>query len=242
MSNVVAFVPARSGSKRLKNKNIKKINNQPLIFWTVLKALKSKVFNQIIFSSDSIKYYDLLIKILKKKKLDTSKLKFDYRSPKDSSDKKKIFQYVKNSLVNKMNLSQKDLIVLLLPTAPLRTIETIRKVVEISLKKKKDIFTANSYDISIKFAITQKKKYLWLPTLKKSPLLTGRTRSQDQKDYLRPNPVCCCLWVRNLKKNKRSIFKNSLSYKTSKLESLDIDTKEDFHIADLLMKYPIKKN
>ena len=67
MSNVVAFVPARSGSKRLKNKNIKKINNQPLIFWTVLKALKSKVFNQIIFSSDSIKYYDLLIKILKKK-------------------------------------------------------------------------------------------------------------------------------------------------------------------------------
>ena len=72
-------------------------------------------------------------------------------------------------------------------------------------------------------------------------MLTGKTRSQDQKDYLRPNPVCCCLWVRNLKKNKRSVFKNSLLYKTSKLESLDIDTKEDFHIADLLMKYPIKK-
>ena len=36
-----------------------------------------------------------------------------------------------------MKLSQKDLIVLLLPTAPLRTIKTIKKVVEISLKKKK---------------------------------------------------------------------------------------------------------
>ena len=98
MSNVVAFVPARSGSKRLKNKNIKEINNQPLIFWTVLKALKSKVFNQIIFSSDNIKYYDLLIKILKK--LNTSKLKFDYRSSKDL--RQKIFQYIKNSLVKKM--------------------------------------------------------------------------------------------------------------------------------------------
>ena len=163
MSNVVAFVPARSGSKRLKNKNIKEINNQPLIFWTFLKDLKSKLFNQIIFSSDNIKYYDLLIKILKKKKLNTSKLKFDYRSSKDSSDKKKIFQYIKNSLVKKMKLSQKDLIVLLLPTAPLRTIKTIKKVVEISLKKKKDIFTANSYDISIKFAITKKKKIFMGP-------------------------------------------------------------------------------
>ena len=40
-----------------------------------------------------------------------------------------------------------------------------------------------------------------------------------------------------------NIFQNIYIHgnKTSKLESLDIDTKEDFHIADLLMKYPIKK-
>ena len=66
-NNIVAFIPARSGSKRLKNKNIKKINNQPLIFWTVFKSLKSKIFKKVIFSSDSLEYFNLLLKILKKK-------------------------------------------------------------------------------------------------------------------------------------------------------------------------------
>ena len=79
MSNIVAFIPARSKSKRLKNKNIKIINSHPLIFWTVYKALKSNIFKQVIFSSDSIKYFNLLIKILKKKNINISKLKFDHR-------------------------------------------------------------------------------------------------------------------------------------------------------------------
>ena len=240
MSNIVAFIPARSKSKRLKNKNIKIINSHPLIFWTVYKALKSNIFKQVIFSSDSIKYFNLLIKILKKKNINISKLKFDHRSNNDASDKKKIFEYIKDSLVRRAQLTQKDLIVLLLPTGPLRKIRNIKKVVGMSLKTKKDIFTANSFEMSIKYAVV-KKKNNWTPSYKKSPLLTGNTRSQDQKNYLRPNPVCCCLWVKNFNKNKKSIYNNSLLYETDKLESIDIDTKEDFLIADLLMK-SLKKN
>jgi CMP-N,N'-diacetyllegionaminic acid synthase len=234
-NNIVAFIPARSGSKRLKDKNIKKINNQPLIFWTVFKSLKSKIFKKVIFSSDSLEYFNLLLKILKKKNIDISKLIFDHRSKNDSSDNKKIFEYVKNSLPIKQKLTQKDLIALLLPTAPLRKIKTIKKVVDISLKTKKDVFTANSFEMSIKYAIIKKKKN-WTPSYKKSPLLAGDTRSQDQQKYLRPNPVCCCLWVKNFNRNKRSIYNNSLLYETDKLESIDIDTKEDFLIADLLMR------
>jgi len=234
-NNIVAFIPARSGSKRLKNKNIKKINNQPLIFWTVYKTLKSKIFKKVIFSSDSSEYFNSLIKILKKKKINISKLIFDHRSKNDASDNKKIFEYVKNSLISKKKLTKKDLIVLLLPTAPLRKIKTIKKVVAISLKTKKDVFTANNFEMSIKYAIV-KKKNDWIPSYKKSPLLRGDTRSQDQQKYLRPNPVCCCLWVKNFNRNKRSIYNNSLLYETDKLESIDIDTKEDFLIADLLMR------
>ena len=59
--NIIAFIPARSGSSRLKNKNIKLLNGEPLIYWTVKSAIKSKVFNKIIFSSDSKKYYNILI-------------------------------------------------------------------------------------------------------------------------------------------------------------------------------------
>ena len=63
---VVAFIPARSGSTRLKNKNIKKLLHYPLFFWTVKSCIESKKFDKIIFSSDSEKYYTILKKYLKK--------------------------------------------------------------------------------------------------------------------------------------------------------------------------------
>ena len=68
-SEIICFIPARSGSTRIKNKNIRLINGRPLIYWTVSKAIKSKKFDRIIFSSDSDNYYNILTKYLKKDKL-----------------------------------------------------------------------------------------------------------------------------------------------------------------------------
>ena len=41
-NNYVCIIPARSGSKRLKNKNIKLLNNKPLIYWTIKMAKREK--------------------------------------------------------------------------------------------------------------------------------------------------------------------------------------------------------
>ena len=48
----IIFIPARSGSTRLKNKNIKTFNGEPLIYWTAKIAVKSKHSDKIIFSSE----------------------------------------------------------------------------------------------------------------------------------------------------------------------------------------------
>ena len=48
----IAIIPARKGSKRIKNKNIKLFNNRPLISWTINKVKKSKIFDRIIVSTD----------------------------------------------------------------------------------------------------------------------------------------------------------------------------------------------
>ena len=77
---IIAFIPARSGSTRLKNKNILLANKKPIIFWSLKTAIDSKVFDSIIFSSDSKKYYDLLIKSLKESNLSTKKIIFDLRN------------------------------------------------------------------------------------------------------------------------------------------------------------------
>ena len=52
----ICIIPARSGSKRIKNKNIKKINNVPLLGIVIKIALKSKIFKRIIVSTDSKKF------------------------------------------------------------------------------------------------------------------------------------------------------------------------------------------
>ena len=45
---ILAVIPARSGSKSIKNKNLIKINNQTLISIAVSKAVKSKLFSKVL--------------------------------------------------------------------------------------------------------------------------------------------------------------------------------------------------
>ena len=52
---MIAIIPARSGSKRIKNKNIKKFNKQPIICWSIKAAINSKLFEEVIVSTDSKK-------------------------------------------------------------------------------------------------------------------------------------------------------------------------------------------
>ena len=49
----VAIIPARSGSKRIPNKNIKNFHGRPLISYSIEVAIQSKLFDKIIVSTDS---------------------------------------------------------------------------------------------------------------------------------------------------------------------------------------------
>jgi pseudaminic acid cytidylyltransferase len=50
----IAIIPARSGSKRVKNKNIKIFNGKPILAWSIKAALCSQIFDKVIVSTDSI--------------------------------------------------------------------------------------------------------------------------------------------------------------------------------------------
>ena len=55
MKKVLALIPARGGSKGIPNKNIKLFNGRPLIEWSIKLALKSKLIDKVVVSSDSQK-------------------------------------------------------------------------------------------------------------------------------------------------------------------------------------------
>jgi CMP-N,N'-diacetyllegionaminic acid synthase len=52
---IVGIIPAKSGSKRLKNKNIKLLNNKPLVYWTIKYAKESKLLDKVYVSTNSKK-------------------------------------------------------------------------------------------------------------------------------------------------------------------------------------------
>ena len=50
---ILGLIPARSGSKRIKNKNIYELNGKPLIQYTIEAAKNSKLLDDVIVSTDS---------------------------------------------------------------------------------------------------------------------------------------------------------------------------------------------
>ena len=59
---IIAFIPARSGSKRIKNKNIFKINGKPLLVHVIEMLKKTNIFKSIVVSTDSSKIKKIALK------------------------------------------------------------------------------------------------------------------------------------------------------------------------------------
>ena len=233
-TEIICFIPARSGSTRIKNKNIKLINKRPLIYWTVSKALRAKVFDKIIFSSDSDSYFTILMKFLKKDKLNFQNLVFDKRDTNHSKTKSKIFDYIKFDLIKKFNFGKNDLLVQMLPTYALRSIISIKKAIHFSITNKKNCFSACEYDSHITFGFSLDKINKWKPAFKKSPMVTGSTQSQSQKKYYHPTGVINCLYIKSLTKKNKSIYYDAAPIVIPKSESFDLDTKDDLKILKKL--------
>ena len=75
MYKCICIIPARSGSKRIKNKNIKLFFGKPIIYYSIKAAIKSKCFSDVFVSTDSIKIkkisekYGAKVKFLRPKNL-----------------------------------------------------------------------------------------------------------------------------------------------------------------------------
>ena len=59
MDKILAIITARSGSKGLKDKNIKEMNGKPMIAYTIEAAKNSGIFADIVVSTDSEKYAEI---------------------------------------------------------------------------------------------------------------------------------------------------------------------------------------
>ena len=132
------FIPARAGSKKIKDKNIKKLNGLPLIYYPLNTAKKLKFIKKIIFSSDSKKYHKIANKY--------ANIESHFRSSKTSKDFSTDYEVFKEYVVHKIKNKEKipEFFLHLRPTTPLREISTLNKIYHYFLKNKKNFSSLRS--------------------------------------------------------------------------------------------------
>ena len=114
MTNILAIIPARSGSKGVQDKNIKLLGEFPLIQWSIEACRKSQMINQIIVSTDSLDYKTLCEGM----GADIPFLRPSEISQDSSSD----LEFITHALDwLKANSKEPDFIVHIRPTTPLRS-------------------------------------------------------------------------------------------------------------------------
>jgi len=122
--NVLALIPARAGSKGIKFKNIQKINDKPLLAFSIDAAKKSKLVNRIIVSTDSQK----IANIAKSFGAETPFL----RPKKLATDKSPGIETIKHALnfLKNSESYEPDVVVILQPTSPIRSPKIIDKSIQ----------------------------------------------------------------------------------------------------------------
>jgi len=117
---VIAFIPARSGSKRVKNKNILPLGGHPMLAYTIRAAIDSGVFDAVICATDSELYADVARHY-------GAEVPF-LRSAEISGDKSPDIEWVVWMLKSLKEVGREfEIFSILRPTSPFRQPETIRR-------------------------------------------------------------------------------------------------------------------
>lgn len=222
----IAIITARSGSKGLKDKNIKLMNGKPLLAYSIHAARESGLFDEIMVSTDSQKYADIAVEY-------GASVPF-LRSTENSSDNASSWDTVLEVIRRYRDIDRRfDTVCLLQPTSPLRTGEDIVGAYKVFQEKNVNAVTS---------VCEVDHSPLWTMTLDEDMMLTEfRKRKTDaprQKldTYYRINGA---IYIRQIQYTDDIIVledDRERAYIMDKRKSVDIDGQLDFELAECLLK------
>ena len=215
----IAIIPARSGSKGLKDKNIIDLCGKPLIAYSIEAALETSLFDHVIVSTDSEHYAEIA---------QHYGAEVMMRGEALSNDKATTFMVLEDILKNRLQESI-DYFVLLQPTSPLRTSKHITEAIEKFEAK------IENFDFLVSMKEAEHAKVLVNPidddeSLKYFDTDFSNYRRQGYKDYS-PNGAIFIAKPDSYLEQKHFFGAKALSYIMSAEDSVDIDGALDLIIA-----------
>lgn len=221
---MIAIVPARSGSKGLPNKNIKKLCGIPLLAYTIKEALKSKYITEVIISTDDETIANIAVEygannyFLRPKELAT-----DQALAVDN------YIYTINKLNNEFDFEIDDFMILQ-PTSPLRTYEDIDNAIELFYEKDADSvisYTEEHHPISWHKYVTS--------DLRLEGIMNDDIKNrQDYKKTYYPNGAIYIFKLQLILK-KQYFSESTRAFLMPRERSVDIDSIEDFEYIEFLL-------
>ena len=221
MSNNIAIIPARGGSKGVPKKNLQLINNVSLVRRAALNASYSDS-HLVIVSTDSQEIVDQTKNI--------PKIAIHWRTIENSSDDASTESVIMEVLKDfSQKITTNDRIAILQPTSPFTSVDTINSSFE-ALEPGVSTATMAS---SVQFRWEKTSDNSWIPTNHQKEF---RPRRQDSAEEMIETGSCYAFMVNDFINSQSRFSTRVFPILQNKIESTDIDTHSDLEIARALAK------
>ena len=222
----IAIIPARGGSKRIPHKNIKVFLGKPIIAYSIEAALQCGLFDEVMVSTDDPEIAEVAERY-------GAKVPF-FRSSENANDHATLADVILEVIDQYAESGKKfDGICCILPTAPFITSNRILEAFDKMKNEKLDSVcpvVEFSYPIlrALEFTDDNKLQMIWPEHLK--------TRSQDLKSSFHDSGSFYWVKSKALKFEKTLFCRNGSAIILPETEVQDIDTEEDWKLAELKYK------
>ncbi|MEI6864481.1 acylneuraminate cytidylyltransferase family protein [Flavicella sp.] len=220
----LGIIPARGGSKGVTKKNIRLVDGEPLIYYAIKAAQESLLLTNCVVTTDD----DAIIEVVKKYNCN-----FQKRDISNAQDNTPI-EPVITEVLEKLNKDY-ELIILLQPTAPIRTGKDIDNVIEMF---KNDSTTESVVSVIELNDIHPARMYTIDDFLKMLPLnkMDERKIRQDLTPVYLRNGCIYAVTTSAFYKENKLITNNKKAYVMPESMWANIDTERDLLITEVLVK------
>lgn len=221
---ITGVVTARSGSQRLKDKNIRLLRGRPLFFWSIDALLHHELITKVLVTSDSNKYLTMVENEY------GQRVETELRPPEYAKNTTKVV-FELERLLSAGSIAS-EWFLLALPTSPLRTAEHVGELLNLwQSHRRHGYFSASVYSFPPQFAFKiDPISGAWENLFEDSPMVTNNTRSQDIPELYRPNGAMYLVHSETFRKTL-NFYDKCLPFVMG--DNIDIDTIDDFHLAEL---------
>lgn len=222
---MIAFIPARGGSKGLPRKNIKILGNRPLIAYTITAALNSRYIDRVVVTTDDeeiakiAKEYGAEIPFIRPSKL-----------AQDHSRAQDVYLHAAEFMRDNYG-SNIEKFIILLPTVPFRTERHIDSAIETFNKLKAEtLVSIKRIETPVTWLLKADERGKIINAGFDAENASGNR--QENKIYYVPNGAIYILDYELLKTQGTYYSDNTVGFLMSEKDSIDIDTMDDFEYAE----------